>query len=37
MTENRNQKDENRTTDGGMLTGMFSDRESTEHAYNTLH
>ena len=25
------------TTDRGMLTGMFKDRESTEHAYNTLH
>ena len=32
-----NQWDENRTTDRGMLTGMFSDRESLEHAYNTLH
>jgi len=37
MTENQNQMDENRTTDRGMLTGMFRDRESTEHAYNTLH
>lgn len=35
MTEN--QRNDNRTTDRGMLTGMFSDRESTEHAYNTLH
>ena len=35
MTEN--QMDQNRTTDRGMLTGMFRDRESTEHAYNTLH
>src|ERR1035437_5140822 len=35
MTEN--QMDRNRTTDRGMLTGMFRDRESTEHAYNTLH
>ncbi|MBK5285130.1 MAG: hypothetical protein JJE25_06975 [Bacteroidia bacterium] len=25
------------TTDRGMVTGMFRDRESTEHAYNTLH
>lgn len=23
--------------DGKMLTGMFTDRESTEHAYNALH
>ena len=37
MTENQNQMDENRTTDRGILTGMFRDRESTEHAYNTLH
>lgn len=37
MTENQNQMHENRTTDRGMLTGMFRDRESTEHAYNTLH
>ena len=35
MTEN--QMDQNRTTDRGMLTGMFRDRESAEHAYNTLH
>jgi len=37
MSENQNQMDENRTTHSGMLTGMFRDRESTEHAYNTLH
>ena len=37
MTEYQNQSDQNRTTDSGMLTGMFRDRESTEHAYNTLH
>lgn len=37
MKENQNQMDENRTTDRGILTGMFRDRESTEHAYNTLH
>jgi len=36
MKENQNQMDENRTTDRGILTGMFRDRESTEHAYNTL-
>lgn len=29
--------DRNKHTDRGMLTGMFSDRESTENAYNTLH
>lgn len=34
MTEN--QRDDNRTTDRGMLTGMFRDRESTENAYNTM-
>jgi hypothetical protein len=34
MTEN--QKNQNTTTDQGMLTGMFSDRESTENAYNSL-
>jgi hypothetical protein len=27
---------ENSTSDRGMLTGMFSDRESSENAYNTL-
>lgn len=37
MTENNNQMDENKTTNRGMLTGMFRDRESTENAYNTLH
>jgi hypothetical protein len=26
-----------RTDDKGMLTGMFSDRRSTENAYNTMH
>jgi len=32
------QMQENMTTDRGkMLTGMFSDRESTENAYDTLH
>src|SRR5512133_2452937 len=36
MTENRNQMDDNMTTDGGMLTGMFRDRESTENAYKSL-
>jgi hypothetical protein len=36
MTENQNQINENRTTDRGMLTGMFSDRESAENAYNLL-
>lgn len=39
MTEkqNPNKRVEDTTTDHGMLTGMFRDRESTEHAYNTLH
>lgn len=37
MEDYQNQMDKNRTTDRGMLTGMFRDRESTEHAYNTLH
>lgn len=39
MTENpnQNQRVEDTTTDYGMLTGMFRDRESTEQAYNTLH
>jgi hypothetical protein len=37
MTEYRNQTEEDRTTDRGMLTGMFRDRESTENAYNSLH
>jgi hypothetical protein len=34
MTEN--QRNDNMTTERGMLTGMFRDRESTENAYNTL-
>jgi hypothetical protein len=29
--------DEGRTSTGRMLTGMFSDRESAERAYNDLH
>jgi hypothetical protein len=36
MRDFQNQKDENRATDRGMLTGMFRDRESTENAYNEL-
>ena len=36
MKENQNQNVENTSTDRGMLTGMFRDRESTESAYNTL-
>lgn len=36
MRENQNQRDENRENDGVLLTGMFSDRESSENAYNTL-
>jgi hypothetical protein len=37
MTENQNQGSGYQTTNRGMLTGMFRDRESTENAYNTLH
>lgn len=37
MEKNQNQMEKNMTSDRGMLTGMFKDRESTEHAYNTLH
>ena len=33
---NRNQRTDSMTTDRGMLTGMFRDRESSENAYNTL-
>lgn len=38
MTDNQhhNEVAEKRTTERSMLTGMFSDRESTENAYNTL-
>ena len=36
MENYQSRNDENRTTDRGMLTGMFRDRESTEHAYNEL-
>jgi hypothetical protein len=36
MTENQNQNTENMTTDRGMLTGMFRDRESTENAFNAM-
>lgn len=36
--ENEKFATENRSTENRkMLTGMFSDRESTENAYNTLH
>lgn len=37
MEKNKNQMKDNLTTDRGMLTGMFKDRESAEHAYNSLH
>lgn len=39
MIENQKQHQQAETTtaDRVMLTGMFRDRESTEHAYNTLH
>lgn len=36
MSENQNQRFENKTTDRRLLTGMFRDRESSENAYNTL-
>jgi hypothetical protein len=36
MTENHNQDANNMPTNNSMLTGMFSDRESTEQAYKTL-
>jgi hypothetical protein len=32
-----NEMQSNMTTDRGLLTGMFRDRESTESAYNALH
>jgi len=35
--QNRERMAGGKTSDRGMLTGMFSDRESTENAYNTLH
>ena len=34
--QNQNEIDDNTTTDSGMLTGMFRDRESTENAYKTM-
>ncbi|HTK83159.1 MAG TPA: hypothetical protein VL633_12800 [Bacteroidota bacterium] len=37
METNRNKMNEDVTTDRAMVTGMFADRESTLHAYNTLH
>lgn len=37
MEKNKNQMKDNITTGRGMLTGMFKDRESTVHAYNSLH
>ncbi len=36
MTENQKQKTGGKSSDRGMLTGMFRDRESTESAYKTL-
>lgn len=36
MKDYQNQNDENMTTESGLLTGMFRDRESTEQAYNEL-
>ena len=37
QNQNRDRVADNKSADRGMLTGMFSDRESTESAYNTLH
>lgn len=39
MENSKNQHDEtyNTSTDKRVLTGMFSDRQSTENAYNALH
>lgn len=36
QNDGQNHEDGNRTSDRGMLTGMFRDRESTENAYKTL-
>ncbi|HRZ96995.1 MAG TPA: hypothetical protein P5084_05525 [Paludibacter sp.] len=36
MSENQNQNAENKPTIPGMLTGMFSDRLSTESAYSSM-
>ena len=33
---NQNRRDDNKSSDNRMLTGMFRDRESSENAYNTL-
>jgi hypothetical protein len=33
----KDQNDRNRKYEGGMVTGMFSDRESAENAYNSLY
>ncbi|HAC15410.1 MAG TPA: hypothetical protein DCE78_05625 [Bacteroidetes bacterium] len=37
MEHNNNMNNRNRSSENGMLTGMFSDRQSTENAYNTMH
>lgn len=37
MEKNQSEMQENMTTDRGLLTGMFRDRETTERAYNSLH
>ncbi len=34
--QDQNRRTDDVTTDHSMLTGMFRDRESTEHAYNTV-
>lgn len=36
MENNQNKNRANTTGDNSMLTGMFSDRESTENAYNSM-
>lgn len=36
MTDNQHQNGENNTSQRGMVTGMFRDRESSENAYNSM-
>ena len=37
MENTQNQKADNNKSSRSMLTGMFAEREATEHAYNALH
>lgn len=37
MEHTNSTRDENRTAEKEMLTGMFRDRESTENAFNSMH